>query len=99
MEIRDLPFGFHTLHIRASNGRHEVMVEREFVLSEDPGYCGVHLVNDGLVVSGSSFSVQFKGVPTSELPYHCKLDNNPKFDCKCVQLFIFMVRKSQSDFS
>lgn len=84
MLMEDLPTGYHTLVMTASDTLHTstVTLQRQFELSESPSFCGVHLINDGLTVTGDSVSVEFKGVPAAKLPYRCKLDNQKGFDCE-----------------
>ena len=74
----------YTLKITASNSHsgETTTIERFFELSNHPDFCGLHLINDGLVVDGSDAHVQFAGVPTHIQSFRCKLDNKPGFDCK-----------------
>ena len=86
MTFYDVEPGVYTLKITASDSTsgETATIERFFELSNHPDFCGLHLVNDGLVVTGNSIHVQFSGVPTYIHWFRCKLDNKPGFDCKSV---------------
>lgn len=84
MNFEDMEPGVYTLKVIASNSvtGETAKVERFFELSDHPDFCGLHLINDGLTVNGSSIYVQFAGVPSTIQIFRCKLDNKPGFDCK-----------------
>ena len=84
MTFNDMDPGVYTLKVMASDSRTKetARVERFFEISDHPDFCGLHLINDGLTVTGSSIHVQFAGVPSTIKTFRCKLDNKPGFDCE-----------------
>ena len=74
----------YTLTVTASNSLtgETAQVERFFELSDHPDFCGLHLINNGLTMTGNSIHVQLAGVPTTIETFRCKLDSKPGFDCK-----------------
>lgn len=84
MNFKDMEPGVYTLKVTASSSvtGETTKVERFFELSDHPDFCGLHLINNGLIVRGSSIHVQFAGVPSTIQTFRCKLDNKPGFDCK-----------------
>ena len=88
MTFHDMKPGVYTLKVTASDSLtgETSTVERFFEISDHPDFCGLHLINDGLTVSGRSIHVQFSGVPTNINTFRCKLDNKPGFDCECAML-------------
>ena len=89
MQLQGIPPGYHTLRVSAlrgpttnNNDNNKVVISRQIHFSEDLGSCSVYLINDGLSVSGNVMSVQFKGIPAANLPYRCRLDDKPNFNCE-----------------
>ena len=84
MTFPDMKPGVYTLKVTASNSLtgEAFTVERFFEISDHPDFCGLHLINDGLTVTGTSIHVEFAGVPTHIDTFRCKLDSKPGFDCE-----------------
>ena len=65
-------------------------VKREFVVTSDPTYCSLVLVNRGVTLSegGTSADVEFQlyGPATQLL---CSLDGGDTFTCKCFRRMVF----------
>ena len=56
---------------------------RRVVISRDPNYCTVNLINDGVVVHGSTLTVNFRGVgPVTG--FQCILDRRTRSPCELV---------------
>lgn len=56
-------------------------VTRFFEIGGQPDFCGLHLINEGVVVDRHRVRVQFAAVPHFE-SYWCKLDHKTGFDCE-----------------
>ena len=84
MSFPDMKPGVYTLKVTASNSLtgEASSVERFFEISDHPDFCGLHLINSGLTVTGNSIHVEFTGLPTHIDTFRCKLDNKPGFDCE-----------------
>ena len=84
MTFPDMKPGVYTLKMTASNSLTEEasIVGCFFEISDHSDFCGLHLINSGLTVTGNSIHVDFAGVPTHIDAFRCKLDNKPGFDCK-----------------
>ena len=84
MTFHDMKPGVYTLKVTALNSLtgEASLVDRFFEISDHPDFCGLHLINSGLTVSGNSIHVVFAGVPTHIHTFRCKLDSKPGFDCE-----------------
>lgn len=84
MTFPDMKSGIYTLKVTASNSEtgEAFTVERFFEISDDPDFCGLHLINSGLTVTGNSIHVEFAGVPSHIDTFRCKLDYKRGFDCE-----------------
>ena len=76
--------GFYILRIHAHNSKADkITVRRGVVVTSDPTFCSLVLINRGVVLGedGSSATVEFKahGPPVQ---HSCVLDNGEIFDCK-----------------
>ena len=80
--------GSHVLKIQAYNRKTDVTtVKRGFVVSSDPNYCSLVLVNRGVTISedGTSAVVQVRVFgPATQLS--CVLDGAQLFICKCTSV-------------
>ena len=76
--------GLYVLKIHAYNRRDDVRtVKRGFVVTSDPNYCSLVLVNEGVRVSesGREAVVKVKSHGPAE-GFLCALDNGEQFSCK-----------------
>ena len=56
---------------------------RRVVIPRDPNYCTANLIDDGVVVRGSTLTVHFQGVgPVTG--FQCILDRQTRFSCELV---------------
>ena len=56
---------------------------RRVVIPRDPNYCTVNLIDEGVVVRGSTLTVNFRGVgPVTG--FQCILDRQTRFPCEHV---------------
>ena len=80
----NLPSGLYVLKIHAYNRLGDVgTVKRGFVVTSDPLYCSLVLINRGVIVSesGREATVEVRGYGPAE-GYQCILDSGQEFDCK-----------------
>ena len=99
MTFPDMKPGVYTLKVTASSTlTGETSTVESFIeISDDPDFCGLHLINSGLTVTGNSIHVEFAGVPTHIDTFRCKLDNNPGFDCEfCVPTYCLIIVNKRS---
>ena len=76
--------GLYVLKIHAYNRRDDVRtVKRGFVVTSDPDYCSLVLVNEGVRVSesGREAVVEVKGHGPAE-GFSCVLDSGEQFSCE-----------------
>ena len=76
--------GLYVLKIHAYNRLGDVgTVKRGFVVTSDPNYCRVVLINRGVISNenGTEVTVEFKGYGPAE-QYQCVLDSGQEFDCE-----------------
>ena len=74
--------GSYTLRVTASNSRDDRRVwRRALYIASDPSECSVHLINRGIVVRGSTASVDFAG-SGSFFSFSCRLDREEFLPCK-----------------
>ena len=76
--------GLYVLKIHAYNRRDDVRtVKRGFVVTSDPDYCSLVLVNEGVRVSesGREAVVEVKGHGLAE-GFSCVLDSGEQFSCE-----------------
>ena len=76
--------GLYVLKIHAYNRRDDARtVKRGFVVTSDPDYCSLVLVNEGLRVSesGGEAVVEVKGHGPAE-GFSCVLDSGEQFSCE-----------------
>ena len=94
MTFPDMKPGVYTLKVTASNTlTGETLAVKSFIeISNDPDFCGLHLINSGLTVTGNSIHVEFAGVPKHINTFRCKLDNKPGFDC---EFYLLIVNKKE----
>ena len=80
----DLPPGLYVLKIHAYNRLGDVgTVKRGFVVTSDPRYCSLVLINRGVIVSesGTEATVEVRGYGQAE-GYQCVLDGGQEFNCE-----------------
>ena len=71
----DLQPGEQYLRVDARNSREDRAVERRVInVPSDATSCSVHLINDGVVVDGSSAQVEFAAVGNRVTGFVCTLD-------------------------
>ena len=76
--------GLYVLKIHAYNrGTEAAVVKRAFVMTSDPNFCSVVLINRGVVVSenGREATIEVKGHGLANT-HTCRLDNEPEFACE-----------------
>ena len=81
--------GVYTLRVVATNRKPDkVFITRRFEITDDPGRCTLHLINEGVSVRGDSVRVEFseKG-PASD--YLCSLDKTQPYQCMCLTVSLF----------
>ena len=80
----DLDPGRYFIRVQASNAKEDrAIMRRNFEITQDPEYCTVHLINDGITVSENTVTVEFTGVGPAE-SFDCQLDRGTHFECKCL---------------
>ena len=86
MTFTDMKPGVYMLKVTATNTlTGETSIVESFIeISSDPDFCGLHLINSGITVTGDSIHVELAGVPKHIKTFRCKLDNKPGFDCEFV---------------
>ena len=85
--------GLYVLKIHAYNRRDDVRtVKRGFVVTSDPDYCSLVLVNEGVRVSesGREAVVKVKGHGPAE-GFSCVLDSGEQFSCESNACIMEMV--------
>ena len=88
--------GVYTLRVVATN-RHpdKEFIKRRFEVTTDAERCTLHLINDGVTVTGDSATVEFTGRgPVKD--YHCQLDMMEFYECK---FFLQSFHEDASDIS
>ena len=56
-------------------------IRSRFEITDDPERCTLHLINDGVTVTGDSATVEFTGRGPID-GYYCSLDRMELFKCK-----------------
>ena len=81
--------GVYTLRVVATNRKPDkVFITRRFEITDDPGRCTLHLINEGVSVRGDSVRVEFTGRgPASD--YLCSLDKTQPYQCMCLTVSLF----------
>ena len=85
--FQNVPSDFYYLRVTATSGPEEKEVIWKVYVPERSGVCSVNLINTGLIVNGSSVSLEFRGMgPTSA--FTCRLDSRQFHSCElyCVNL-------------
>ena len=80
----DLQAGLYVLKIHAHNRKADLgVVKRGFVVTSDPTYCSLVLINRGVTISesGREVTVEVKGHGTAT-GYSCVLDTELEFSCE-----------------
>ena len=80
--------GLYVLKIHAYNrGTDAVVVKRAFMMTSDPNFCSVVLINRGVVVSenGREATIEVNSYGLANT-YTCRLDNEPEFECELHEL-------------
>ena len=80
----DLQAGLYVLKIHAHNRKADLgVVKRGFVVTSDPTYCSLVLINRGVTnsESGRDVTVEVKGHGTAA-GYSCVLDTELEFSCE-----------------
>ena len=74
--------GVYTLRVVATN-RHpdKGFIKCRFEVTTDAERCTLHLINDGVTVTGDSATVEFTGRGPVK-GYHCQLDKMEFYECK-----------------
>ena len=88
--------GVYTLRVVATN-RHpdKEFIKRRFEVTTDAERCTLHLINDGVTVTGDSATVEFTGRgPVKD--YRCQLDMMEFYECK---IFLKSLHEDASDIS
>ncbi len=85
MTFTDIAPGVHSIELVVTSlvSGETVTVKRSFEIGSDSTFCAVHLINDGAVMTTHKLRVEFGAVPMAK-SYHCELDDQPGFDCKCL---------------
>ena len=85
-----LQAGLYVLKIHAHNRKADVgVVKRGFVVTSDPTYCSLVLINRGVTISesGREVTVEVKGHGTAA-GYSCVLDTELEFSCEYTITYI-----------
>ena len=70
------------MRVAAVNTREDrAIVSRQFQVHSDPDYCTMHLINEGVTVTGNNVTIEFAVVGPAE-GVTCQLDNQPQFSCE-----------------
>ena len=77
----------YNMRVVAVNTREDrAIVSRRFQVHSDPDYCTMHLVNEGVTVTGNNVTVEFAVVGPAE-GVTCQLDSQPLFSCEYIAPF------------
>lgn len=84
MSFSGLQSGLYVLKIHAFNRREDVStIKRGFVISPDPSYCSLVLINRGVVLSqNDSVAMVEVKVQGPALQLSCVLDRGEVFSCE-----------------
>lgn len=85
--FQNVPSDFYYLRVTATSGPEEKEVIWKVYVPETSSVCSVNLINTGLIVNGSSVSLEFRGMgPTSA--FTCRLDSRQFHSCElyCMNL-------------
>ena len=79
--FQNVPSDFYYLRVTATSGPEEKEVTWKVYVPETSAVCSVNLINTGLVVNGSTVSLEFRGMgPTSR--FTCRLDSRQFHSCE-----------------
>jgi len=79
--FQNVPSDFYYLRVTATSGSEEKEVTWKVYVPETSAVCSVNLINTGLVVNGSTVSLEFRGMgPTSR--FTCRLDSRQFHSCE-----------------
>ena len=86
-----LTLGVYRLKIVASaSGYNRLVMRRRVVIPRDPNYCTANLIDDGVVVRGSTLTVHFRGVgPVTG--FQCTVDRQTKFSCELMMYTVIIL--------
>ena len=78
----DVQPGRYELKVNAFNSREDrVTLRRRVEVSNDPSFCTVHLINDGVRVLNDKAIIEFAAVGLADT-FSCQLDKQTSFPCK-----------------
>ena len=73
--------GVYTLRVVATDQPDKKIIKRRFEVTTDAERCTLHLINDGVTVTGDSATVEFSG-GNQMRGYRCQLDRMEFYKCK-----------------
>ena len=82
MKYSDLEPGIYTLRVVAANLKPDKeFIKRRFEITNDTQRCTLHLINDGITVTGDSATVEFTGRGPIE-EYYCRTNRDDYYLCE-----------------
>ena len=79
--FQNVPSGLYSLRVTATSDMEEEEVVWRVYVPTTSSICSVNLINTGLVVDGTSVSMEFGGVG-STAGFRCRLDNGRFSSCE-----------------
>ena len=79
--FQNVPSGLYSLRVTATSDMEEEEVIWKVYVPVTSSICSVNLINTGLVVDGTSVSMEFQGVG-STAGFSCRLDNGRFSSCE-----------------
>ena len=79
--FQNVPSGLYSLRAKATSDMDEEEVIWRVYVPTTSSICSVNLINAGLVVDGTSVSMEFRGVGSTS-GFTCRLDNSRFSSCE-----------------
>ena len=79
--FQNVPSGLYSLRVTATSDMEEEEVVWRVYIPTTSSICSVNLINTGLVVDGTSVSMEFGGVGSTS-GFSCRLDNGRFSSCE-----------------
>ena len=79
--FQNVSSGLHSLRVTARSGAEEADILWRVFIPTTSTICSANLVNVGLVVNGTTVSLEFRGVGLSS-GFNCRLDNGRFSSCE-----------------
>jgi len=79
--FQNVPSGWYSLCVTATSDMEEAKVLWKVYVPMTSSTCSVNLINAGLVVDGTTVSMEFRGVGSTS-SFTCRLDNRQFSSCE-----------------